>query len=44
MPQGVSLGKEPELLTTRCENCGKLIEFRREAATGKFTAKISKSS
>ncbi len=36
MLSGVTLGAEPEHLTTRCEHCGSLIEITRQRL-GKFS-------
>jgi len=44
MPNEIRMGKEPELLTTKCSHCQKIIEVQPDPVTGKLMAKEAKPS
>lgn len=44
LPYGTQIGKEPEHLTTTCGSCKKIIEMKRDPATGKMVAKVAKKN
>jgi DNA-directed RNA polymerase subunit M/transcription elongation factor TFIIS len=44
MPTETQVGKEPDLLTAKCDYCKNTIEVRRDPVTGKLIAKKSRPS
>jgi len=41
LPSGTQFGKEPEHLTRTCDICKKVIEVKRDPASGKMVAKVA---
>jgi len=44
MPYGTQIRKEPEFWTVECSHCKKMIEVRRDPASGKLIAKKARPS
>lgn len=44
MPSGMTFGKEPDHLATKCEYCRKMIEMKRDKNTGRMVAEVTKPS
>ena len=43
-PHGMIIGREPELLTATCPTCHRLVEIRRDPASGKLVSAVARKN